>query len=346
MKKLIFLLGLSLLSTGMICAQEEQPTTPSQPTDVVWDIMNKNMAESVWNENGNSELNTAWSSYVGAGLKNFPDEYGIVQNEGDDHVNVYKYKTNSTGGYSLNISKGVSVVAGNAYTMEYELRINSVDKEKYPDGDDGYELTAIISRLFKTTCDLQLGYDSEGNGYITLEKTWGNITAENRKSLDIENYHLYRIILSEDAKTFDLYVDGELVYDDASTNSATNASNIMCVGSAAERSRCNFDLKSAKMATGAWIPEPEDDDPTVPTLREEITGNALSVYPTVLHRGGQFTVTTQAENVEVAVFDLSGKQLSTTNGCTVIAPMNSGMYIVKVSADGIMGKELKIVVIE
>lgn len=347
MKKLNFLLGFCLLSGAVVYAQNEQPTEPvtPEPAEVVWDVMDKNMAESIWNEKGNSELNTAWSSYVGNGLKKFPDEYGIIQNEGDDHVNVYKYKANSSGGYSLNISGGVSVVAGNAYTMEYELRINSIDKEKYPDGNDGYELTAVISRLFKKTCDLQLGYDSEGNGYITLEKTWGNITVENRKSLDIENYHLYRFILSEDAKTFDLYIDGELIYDDASTNSATNASNIMCVGSAAELSRCNFDLKSAKMATGAWIPEQEgeDDDP-VTTLEEEVAAETVSIYPTVLGMGGQFTVATQIENAEVTIFDLGGKQLSVTDARAAVAPMVPGMYIVKVMADGMLVNEAKIVV--
>lgn len=346
MKKLNFLLGFCLLSGAVVYAQNEQPTEPvtPEPAEVVWNVMDKNMAESIWNETGGTDLNKAWTFYAGSNLKKHADKYGMVQNEGDDYVHVYKYHAEATNN-SLNINCGVTVVAGNAYTMEYEMRFNPIDKEQYPDDkESGWELNTISPRLFNKTCDVQFGYDAEGNGYVTLVQDWRIITAEDCKPLDIGNYHLYRMILSEDASTFDLYIDGELVYEKAATKSM-NGGNILRLGSPHELARCDFDLKSVKMATGAWIPE-QEEDPTVPTFQEEIAEKMLSVYPTVLHRGGQFTVTTQAENVEVAVFDLSGKQLSTTNGCTVIAPMNSGMYIVKVSADGIMGKELKIVVIE
>ena len=99
------------------------------------------------------------------------------------------------------------------------------------------------------------------------------------------------------------------------------------------------------MATGAWIPEQEgeDDDP-VTTLEEEVAAETVSIYPTVLGIGGQFTVATQIENAEVAIFDLGGKRLSVTDARAAVAPMVPGMYIVKVTANGALVSETKIVV--
>ena len=346
MKKLNFLLGFCLLSGAVVYAQNEQPTEPvtPEPAEVVWDVMDKNMAESIWNETGGTDLNKAWTFYAGSNLKKHADKYGMVQHEGDDYVHVYKYHAEATNN-SLNINCGVTVVAGNAYTMEYEMRFNPIDKKQYPDNaESGWELNTISPRLFNKTCDVQFGYDAEGNGYVTLVQDWRVITAEDRKPLDIGNYHLYRMILSEDASTFDLYIDGELVYEKAATK-AMNGGNILRLGSPHELARCDFDLKSAKMATGAWIPEQEeDDDDPVTTLEKEVAAETVSIYPTVLGIGGQFTVATQIENAEVAIFDLGGKQLSVADARVAVAPMVPGMYIVKVMADGMLVNEAKIVV--
>lgn len=352
MKKRNFLIGLSLLSSGLICAQEEQTTTPSQPTEVVWDIMNRNFGED-WEsaQDGIAGGSILWVATVGKDLKPKTDEWSVTPKEEDGlaYINLLKTGTaatnytaiiNSTGG-------GIKTISNTAYTYEYKVRIHPIDTLLYP-LSTGYEMNVLSARLNGKVTDVYFSRERDGREYIgtKLDKdNWNNpISDKVYMNIDFSQWHVYRFILAEDAQTFDFYVDGKLMLENI-TPTNDNRSNLLKFGTASERSRVDMDIVYAKMATGAWIPEPEED-PTVPTFQEEIAEKMLSVYPTVLHRGGQFTVTTQAENVEVTVFDFSGKQLSTTNACTAIAPMNPGMYIVKVSADGILVEEQKIVVIE
>lgn len=211
-----------------------------------WDLIDKSM--TAWNVNDGSDTDKAWSSYIGNNLKNNPTGYSITQGEG--FVNLTKTHAEATNASALINSAGVAVATNTPYTIEFKARINPINKTDFPDvAGTGWELNAISSRVNKKTTDIYLGYAEDARGYVTLNKNYPSAEAE-RVYLDISVWHVYSLVLSADNTKFDLYIDGELVFENAPTADMNSASNIMRFGTAAERSRCNIDVQYAKMGTG------------------------------------------------------------------------------------------------
>ncbi|OJV31946.1 MAG: hypothetical protein BGO29_00450 [Bacteroidales bacterium 36-12] len=211
-----------------------------------WDLMDKVM--DPWNEDEGLPTNKAWTSYIGNNLKKVPTGYSLTQEEG--FVNLTKTHAEATQNSAMINCAALTVASNTAYTFEYKVRINPIDKEAFPDvaGTGGWELNLLSARINNRAPNLYLAYDESNNGYVTLESTFPN-EVENRVAVDISEWRVYRFILSEDATKFDLFIDGELIFKDAPTT-AMSGTNILRMGSASERARCDIDLEYAKMGTG------------------------------------------------------------------------------------------------
>lgn len=278
MKKINFILVL-IFVVGNLFATE------------TWDLMDKVM--DPWNKDEGLPTNKAWTSYIGNNLKKVPTGYSLTQEEG--FVNLTKTHAEATQNSAMINCAALTVASNTAYTFEYKVRINPIDKEAFPDvaGTGGWELNLLSARINNRAPNLYLAYDESNNGYVTLESTFPNAVA-NRVAVDISEWRVYRFILSEDATKFDLFIDGELIFKDAPTT-AMSGTNILRMGSAVERARCNMDIEYAKLGIGDFFSKPR------------ITAVALSHNSHVIGTSSTVTVTANTsliDNDEILLFSL------------------------------------------
>lgn len=297
-----------------------------------WDIVNKTM--TAWDSG--HYLDKAWISYIGASLTTEPDRYSFTQEE--NYVNLTKtYSTYTTNSITIYTSD-LKVAANTAYTFEYKVRINPIDKNLYPDDANGWELNMLSARIENKAPNLYLGYDAEGNGYVTLNSNFANTTAEERVAANIGEWNLYRFVLSADRTTFDLYMNGTRIFRKVPTTSLSG-SNILRLGSAVERARCNIDFEYAKMGTG--------DLNTIPLIYSvdldsdsHIVGYSATVGVTV-----ETDLITNDSKLLVSLIDKNGNVIvseeeisvtgdTTTGSITIPNTVGAGNYFVKVAVPG------------
>jgi hypothetical protein len=317
MKKSIFLLTLILFSGHFLVAQ-------------TWDILNKSMA--AWDINGSSDLEKAWTSYIGNTLKSNPSGYSISQQTG--FVNLTKTYVNATASSALLNSQSVTVQTNTAYTIEFKARINQLNKETYPDvAGTGWELNAISARVNKRTTDLYLGYAADGRGYITLMKEFPALDSE-RVYIDISRWHVYSFVLSADNLTFDIYIDGELKLEKAPTIYMNSATNILRFGTASERSRCNIDVEWAKMGTGDFYSTSKiasvglSSDSHVENNPRNIS---VKVNTVLINDGEKLSVSLvdSEGNTVVEAIEAVVSQNKAETGFTIPATVAKGKYFIK-----------------
>lgn len=322
MKKKYFILVLTLSVSSLFAAG-------------TWDILDKSMAS--WNVDGGSTTNKAWTSYIGTTLKSNPSGYSISQQTG--YVNLTKTYVNATNSSALLNSQGVTVLTNTAYTIEFKARFNQLNKETYPDVEGtGWELNSISARVNKRTTDLYLGYAADGRGYVTLMKTFPALDSE-RVYMDISTWHVYSLVLSADNLTFDVYIDGVLIFEKAPTVYMNSATNILRFGTAAERSRCNIDVESAKLGTGDFYSKSKiasvglSSDSHVENNARTITVKASTV---LINDGEKVLVSLvdSEDNTVVEAVEVSVTQNMAETAFTIPATVAKGKYFIKAYVAG------------
>lgn len=320
MKKTYFFLILLLLAGNLFAAG-------------TWDIIDKSMAN--WNVNGGSDTNKAWTYYIGNNLANNPDGYSITQENG--FVNLTKTYVNATNSSAILNSTGVNVTVNTPYTVEFKARINPINKTEYPDVvGTGWELNMLSARINKKTTDIYLGYNVDGNGYVTLKKDYPAAETD-RVYRDISGWHVYSLVLSADNQTFDVYIDGDLVFENAATADMNSASNILRLGTAAERARCNIDVEYAKMGTGDFYSESKISSVTL-SHNKHFTGNESTVLITAntlfIDDGKELLFSLVDENENEVVAPVEGIVTNNTAAVSLVIPaaVSNGIYYVKVAA--------------
>ncbi len=301
-----------------------------------WDIVNKSFAVA-WDQNdSNLEAEKAWIKYVGTNLAGREGErYSFTQEEG--FVNLTKfYAASGSNSLSLYTDGSLPVLPNTAYTFEYKVRINPIDKIQYPDDDTGWELNLLVGRINGYESAICLGYDDNGNGYLTLKREFANITEADRVPADISEWNVYRFVVSEDATKFDLYMNGELIFEDAPAL-AGNSDNIQSLGSAAPRARCNIDIESARMRTGNFGLKTKISS-VVLSHYSHVTGNAATVQVTAntasIDNGEKllFSFSDEDDNEILATVEATVTDNIAIANIVIPANIPAGQYYVKVAA--------------
>lgn len=322
MKKIIFTLAFTVFFGNMF----------ANPT---WDILDKSMAQ--WNVDEGADNNKSWASFIGSNLKKNPDGYSITQEEG--FVNLTKTHVEATASSAMINSAGVIATTNTPYSIEFKVRINPINKTDFPDiVGTGWELNLISARVNKKTTDIYLGYAADGRGYITLKKGFPAMEEE-RVYRDISDWHIYSFMLSADNKTFDVYVDGELIFENAVTADMNSASNILRVGTAVERARCNIDLEYAKMGTGDFYSKPRISSVTLSSVTH-VAGNETTVSVTantsLIDNGEKllFSFVDGEDTDLITPVEAIVTNNTATSNIIIPATVSKGEYAVKVSVVG------------
>lgn len=94
-----------------------------------WDIMDKAM--TAWDVDGDAPTNKKWSFSTNKSLSGFTQQDVVAQNEG--YVNIAKMPTGFEGKYAFIVSSAMTLQKNKAYTVEFKVRVNPIDKATYPD---------------------------------------------------------------------------------------------------------------------------------------------------------------------------------------------------------------------
>ncbi len=324
-------------ATGQVGGVDVTPKTSPYtiaPTSE-WDMVDKTM--TAWN--AGNYLDKPWVSYVGSNLTGGADRYSFTQENG--YVNLTKtYCTANSNSLTLS-TPNILISTNTPYTVEYKARINPIDKGAFPDvSGAGKEMNWLSVRIENTTSALYFAYDADGNGYVTLNSNILAATPAEKIAVNIGEWNLYRFVLSADRTTFDLYVNGTIVFDDKPTTSTTGT-NILSLG-AGGWDRCNMDVEYAKMGTG-------DLGPGTPTSVVLPVSKGISIYPSVVKSGEKLTINAEnADKLLVEIIDLSGNRISSTkinnSFGEIQTPATSGLYFVKVTTNENQVSVLKVIV--
>ena len=318
------------------------PLTAQYAVRVMWNVMDKLMA--AWNADGDSEINKAWETSQGPAH----DDEGPLWTQGEAYVNYTKTIVANTYAYAFLRSQSFAVFPATAYTVEIKARAAGVDQDTYPDSDENYEANQLSVRIGGRAISLYLmpGSGEEGS-YIrpgTDVPTGGSAVPY---TLDITEWHTYRFVLSADGQTYDVYVDNAAtpVFAAAATyvkNESGN--NFVCFGSEG-RYRCNMDVEYVKIGMDELVPD-GGSSTVFPALNST---SSISVYPTMLSRGGQLTIQQQGtENLSAEIFDVNGRSISAfnLNGAegSINAPDAAGLYILRIKTNSVVVKNVRIIV--
>jgi hypothetical protein len=275
-----------------------------------WDILNRNFSVKAWN------AAPAWT------LENRDVPANFVTQQ-DGYVNIRKMQAGGSYLYGFLTSPAVSVSANTAYTYEIKVRTHAIDKNEFPDalkppsnGTGGYESNHIAFRLNNKYMSIHLISGDETTGYIASHIADGTGPSyTERRALNTSEWHVYRLIFNADNKTYNVYVDGELIFEDVLLlgKSGTNYAKI----GGESWQRCNMDIEYVRLGTGDLVSG----------NKPKITSAGLSSDSHIANHARTIRVTANTSFID------NGEKLSVSlageNGVNVIDPVeitvNAGM---------------------
>jgi hypothetical protein len=216
------------------------------PSEQAWDILNRNFSVKAWN------AAPAWV------LENNNVPAGFVTQQAG-YVNIKKMQAGGSYLYGFLTSPEVNVSANTAYTYEIKVRTHAIDKTEFPDalkppsgGTGGYESNHIAFRLNNKYMSIHLINGDENTGYIAshiADGTGPSYTA--RHPLNTSDWHIYRLVYNADNTTYNIYVDGELIFEDVLLLSRSGINYAKIGGESWQR--CNMDIEYVRLGTGDLV---------------------------------------------------------------------------------------------
>ena len=244
-----------------------------------WDVMDRVFSEKAWNED------PAWSYEKGG---NVPADF-IEQQDGYVHI----YKTQAAGSYNYGFltSPAVDIRSNTSYTYEVKAKVGPIDKTQFPDdelkpaaGDEGgYEGNQIAFQLNSKLMSVYVTYGDETKpGYVAshiIDGTGIGPSTENRKPLNTSIDHTYRLIYHSYKDRYDVYVDGDLYFEDIQLINKESG-NVAKIGGESWQ-RCNLYVASVQLGTGDLN---TGDKPAIATMDlssdSHVNGNERTIQVT------------------------------------------------------------------
>ncbi len=202
-----------------------------------WDILDRNFSVTAWN------ASPAWA------LEKATSIPASIVTQKNGYVNINKTQAAGSAAYGFLISPTVTVSANTAYTYEVKARTQAIDKEQFPDGNS-YEANQIGVLLNNKLMSINLAHGNENTGYIASPIADGagvGLSNTTRYTLNTSEWHIYRMVFNADNTKCDIYVDNELIFEDAPLFNKTG--NNAKIG-AESWQRCNMDIEYVKLGTG------------------------------------------------------------------------------------------------
>ena len=207
-----------------------------------WDILDRDFSVKAWN------ASPSWSLEKGG---NIPTNF-VTQQTG--YVNIVKTMAGGSNFYGFLISPAVSISANTAYTYEVKARTQAINKELYPDGNGGYEANQIGFLLNNKLMSICLINGDENTGYIAspiADGTGVSPSYTTRFPLKTSEWHVYRLVFNADNTKYDVYVNDELIFEDAPLFNKSGNNNVKIGGESWQR--CNMDIEYVRMGTGDLV---------------------------------------------------------------------------------------------
>jgi hypothetical protein len=215
-----------------------------------WDILDRDFSIKAW------DASPAWSSEKAASI---PTSF-VTQKDG--YVNITKTQAPGSNAYGFLISPTVTVSANTAYTYQVKARTQFIDKEQFPDGIS-YEANQIGVLLNNKIMSINLIHGDENTGYIASpisDRTGAGLSSSSRYKLNTSEWHIYSMVFNADNTKCDVYVDDQLIFEDAPIFGKTG--NNVKIG-AESWQRCNMDIEYVKLGTGDLV---TGDNPRITTM--------------------------------------------------------------------------------
>ncbi len=225
---------------GIDVAPKTVPYEIKDPLSVqTWDILDRDFSLTAW------DADPAWALEKG---ENVPAGF-VTQKNG--YVNINKTQVVGSNSYGFLISPAVTVSANTAYTYEIKARAQAIDKEQFPDGNGGNEANQIGFILNNKLMSVYLIYGDENTGYLSssiADGTGVSPGSTSKHMLNTSEWHIYRMVFNADNTKYDIYVDDELIFEDAPLFNKSGNNNAKIGGESWQR--CNMDIEYARLGTG------------------------------------------------------------------------------------------------
>lgn len=321
----------------------EPKTVPYEIKDPLlaetWDILDRDFSVKAW------DASPAWTLEKAT---NIPTSI-VTQN--DDYVNINKTQAAGSAAYGFLISPAVTVSANTAYTYEIKARTQAIDKEQFPDGNGGNEANQIGFLLNNKLMSIYLVHGDENTGYIASPISAGTGVSPShtaRYALNTSEWHIYRMVFNADNTKYDIYVDDELIFEDAPLFNKTGNNNAKIGGESWQR--CNMDIEYARMGTGDLV---TGDKPKITSMDlssdSHVENNARTIRITAntinILNGEKLTASfTNEEGTEIiSPVDILINTNKGTAELTIPALVPLGKYVITVGVpnDEIGGETVK-----
>ena len=216
---------------------------------VQWDVIDRDFSEKAWNDD------PAWSYEKGS---NVPADF--IEQQADGYVHIYKTQAAGSYNYGFLTSPAVDIRSNTSYTYEVKAKVGPIDKTQFPDDDlkpaagdeGGYEGNQIAFQLNGKLMSVYVTYGDEDNpGYVAshiIDGTGIGPSTENRMQLNTSIDHTYRLIYHYYKDRYDIYVDGELYFEDIQLINKESG-NVAKIGGESWQ-RCNLNVAYVRLGTG------------------------------------------------------------------------------------------------
>lgn len=309
-----------------------------------WDILNRDFSVRGWSEY------PEWNLEKGS---NVPSNF-VTQQTG--YVNINKTQAAGSSSYGFLVSQGLSLTPNTAYTYEVKARVKAIDKNMFPDvmkpspsGTGGYEANQIGFLLNDRHMSVYILHGDENTGYAAspvIDGTGVSPSSVLKYTLNTSEWHVYRLIYNADNTKYDIYIDGQLVFENVPLFSKTG-SNVAKIGGESWQ-RCNMDIEYIRIATGDLV---SGNSPKIKSMAlssdSHIANNERTIQ--VAANTANFN---DGEKLQVSFINESNVDMITpveitvnsNNGAvnlTIPATVPLGKYMIKVSApNGKIGDQI------
>lgn len=309
-----------------------------------WNVLDRNFAARAW------DAAPAWAMEKGGSV---PVSF-VTQKDG--YVNLYKMQAYGSSYYGFITSPQVSITPNTAYTYEVKARVHAIDKTLYPDkmkptssGEGGYEANQIGFLLNNKHISLYLLHGDENTGYLACPRADGTGVSPSTTftyKLNTSEWHVYRLIYNADNTRFDIYIDGELAFENLPLFNKTG-NNVAKIGGESWQ-RCNMDIEYVRIGTGDLV---NGEKPQLSSIGlssdSHVANNARTIQVTAntafIADGEKLVVSmTNESNVEVvAPVELTINSNTATVNYTIPASVALGKYKITIAApNGKVGNEV------
>lgn len=300
-----------------------------------WDVLNRDFSVRGWNDF------PEWGLEKGGSL---PANF-VTQQTG--YVNISKTQAFGSGYYGFLVSPATTLSANSAYTYEVKARVKAIDKNEFPDiakpmpsEAGGYEANQIGFLVNNKHMSVYILYGDQNTGYAAspvVDGTGVSPSTTLKYTLNTSEWHVYKLIFNADNTKYDIYIDGELIFENIPLFNKTG-SNVAKIGGESWQ-RCNMDIEYVRMATGDLVSG----------NKPKLTSVALSSDSHIVNNARTISVTANTANIndgeklQVSLINEGGSDMLTpieitissntgSANLTIPATVPLGEYNVKVAA--------------